>query len=178
MRPQPSLKLTPQGIIQILAHICSSRHHWKKKIKMSSLCLISDHWSIYCDVRKRIFGVYFSVLFLFFISRSGFTVDIGEVKTAPSECKEKCFHMMSSAYLHYSKAPQNVLMIHLRKRSARWAIYMNRKFQIYIESAPVFQMTSVTIYRSWVLTQQVKNYNQWSITPMSQWLRPGLCQSI
>ena len=38
-----------------------------------------------------------------------------EVKTAPTECKEKCFQMMSSAYL------QNVLMlmIHLRKRPPR-----------------------------------------------------------
>ena len=41
-------------------------------------------------------------------------VDFGEEKTAPTECQEKCFHMMSSAYLHYSKAPQNVLMTHLR----------------------------------------------------------------
>ena len=30
-----------------------------------------------------------------------FSVDFGEVKTAPTECKEKCFQMMSSAYLHY-----------------------------------------------------------------------------
>ena len=52
------------------------------------------------------------------------TVDLGEVKTAPTEYKEKCFQM---SYLpiftnnHYSKAPQNmlVLMIHLRKRSGR-----------------------------------------------------------
>ena len=36
------------------------------------------------------------------------TVDFGEVKTSPTECKEKCFQMMSSAYLHFSKAPQNV----------------------------------------------------------------------
>ena len=49
------------------------------------------------------------------------TVDFGEVKRAPTECKEKFFQMMSSVYLHYSKAPQNVLilMIRLRKRSAR-----------------------------------------------------------
>ena len=49
------------------------------------------------------------------------TEDFGEVKTAPTECKEKCFQMVSSAYLHYSEAPQNVLvlMTHLRKRSAR-----------------------------------------------------------
>ena len=33
------------------------------------------------------------------------TVDFGEVKTAPTECKEKCFQIMSFAYLHYSKAP-------------------------------------------------------------------------
>ena len=47
------------------------------------------------------------------------TVDFGEVKNAPTECKEKCFKMMSSAYLHYNKAFQYVLMlmIHLRKRS-------------------------------------------------------------
>ena len=50
-----------------------------------------------------------------------FTVDFGEVKTVPTQSKEKCSQMMSSAYLHYSKAPQNVLMlmIHLRKRSGR-----------------------------------------------------------
>ena len=49
------------------------------------------------------------------------TVDLGEVETVPTECKEKGFQMMLSAYLHYSKAPQNVLMltIHLRKRQAR-----------------------------------------------------------
>ena len=49
------------------------------------------------------------------------TVDFGEVKTAPTECKEKCFQMMSPAYLHYSKAPKNVLMlmIHLRKMPGR-----------------------------------------------------------
>ena len=52
-------------------------------------------------------------------------VDFGEVKTVPTECKEKCFQMMTSTYLHYSKAPQTVLvlMIHLRKRSARLVIY-------------------------------------------------------
>ena len=52
-------------------------------------------------------------------------VDFGEVKTAPTESKEKCFQVTSSAYLHYSKAPHNVLtlMIHLRKSSARWVIY-------------------------------------------------------
>ena len=54
-----------------------------------------------------------------------FTVDFGEVKTADTECKEKCFQLMSSAYLHYNKAPQNVLvlMIHLRKRSGRQVLY-------------------------------------------------------
>ena len=48
-------------------------------------------------------------------------VNFGEVKTAPTECKEKCFQMTSTPYIHQSKAPQNVLMlmIHLRKRSAR-----------------------------------------------------------
>ena len=47
---------------------------------------------------------------------------------------------MSPTYLHYSKAPQNVLMfiVHLRKWSARWIIYEKA---IYIESAPEFQMT-------------------------------------
>ena len=51
----------------------------------------------------------------------GITVDLGEVKTAPTECKEKSFQMISSAYLLLSKAPLNVLMlmIHLRKRSVR-----------------------------------------------------------
>ena len=46
-------------------------------------------------------------------------VDFGEMKTTPTKCKEKFFQMMSSAYLHHSKAPQNVLMlmIHLRNRS-------------------------------------------------------------
>ena len=39
----------------------------------------------------------------------GFAVDFEEVKTAPTECKEKCFQMMSSSYLHCSKAPQNEL---------------------------------------------------------------------
>ena len=39
------------------------------------------------------------------------TVDFGEVKTAPTEFKEKCFQMMSSAYRRCSKAPQNVLML-------------------------------------------------------------------
>ena len=29
----------------------------------------------------------------------------GEVKTAPTECEEKCFEMMSPAYRRYSKAP-------------------------------------------------------------------------
>ena len=45
-------------------------------------------------------------------------LDLGEVKTAPTECQEKCFQMVPPAYLHYGKAPQNVLMlmIHLRKR--------------------------------------------------------------
>ena len=33
------------------------------------------------------------------------TVDFGEVKAAPTECKEKCFQMTSPAYLHFSKAP-------------------------------------------------------------------------
>ena len=49
------------------------------------------------------------------------TEGLGEMRTTPIECKEKCFQMMSSAYLPYSKAPQNVfmLMIHLRKRSGR-----------------------------------------------------------
>ena len=49
------------------------------------------------------------------------TVDFGEVKRAPTECKEKFFQMMSSSYLHYWKAHENVLMltIHLRKRSGR-----------------------------------------------------------
>ena len=53
------------------------------------------------------------------------TEDFGEVKTAPTECKEKCFQMVSSAYLHYSEAPQNVLMlmIHLRKRPGRLVTY-------------------------------------------------------
>ena len=48
-------------------------------------------------------------------------IDFGVVKTAPTECKEKSFQMVSSAYLRSSKAPQNLLMlmIHLRKRSAR-----------------------------------------------------------
>ena len=39
------------------------------------------------------------------------TADFGEMKASPTECKEKCFHMISSACLHYSKAPQNVLML-------------------------------------------------------------------
>ena len=45
------------------------------------------------------------------------TIDFGEVKICTTECKEKCFQMMSLAYLHYSKASQNflMLMIHLRK---------------------------------------------------------------
>ena len=49
------------------------------------------------------------------------TVDFGELKTAPTECKETFFQIMSPAYHHCSKAPRNVLMlmIHLRKRSAR-----------------------------------------------------------
>ena len=49
------------------------------------------------------------------------TVDFGEVKTAPTEFKEKSIQMTSSAYLHLGKAPKNVLMlmIHLRKRSVR-----------------------------------------------------------
>ena len=63
------------------------------------------------------------------------TVDFGEVKTPATECKEKCFQMMSSSYLHYSKAPQNVLMlmIHLKKRSLRGVIY---EVEIQIESVP------------------------------------------
>ena len=54
-------------------------------------------------------------------TRFQFTEDFREVKTAPTECKEKCFQMMSPAHLHYSKAPKNVLMllIHLGKRSGR-----------------------------------------------------------
>ena len=57
---------------------------------------------------------------MFNFNMSQFIVDYSEVKTA-LECKEKCFQIISSAYRHYSKAPQNVLMlmIHLRKRSAR-----------------------------------------------------------
>ena len=49
------------------------------------------------------------------------TVDFGEVKTVPTECKEKCFQITSSAYLLYSKAAKHVLMlmILLRKRSGR-----------------------------------------------------------
>ena len=49
------------------------------------------------------------------------TVDFGELNTSPTECNEKWFQMMSFAYLHYGKAPQNMLMlmIHLKKRSAR-----------------------------------------------------------
>ena len=43
----------------------------------------------------------------------------GEVKTAPTECKERCFQIMSSAYHHYNKKPHSVLMDHLRKRLAR-----------------------------------------------------------
>ena len=41
---------------------------------------------------------------------------------------------MSSAYPHYIRAPQNVLMlmIYLQKRSARWVIY---QLAIYIETA-------------------------------------------
>ena len=39
------------------------------------------------------------------------TIDLSEVKTAPTECKAKWFQMMSSAYLHDSKTPQNVLML-------------------------------------------------------------------
>ena len=38
-----------------------------------------------------------------------FTVDFGEVKTAPTECnaKKNAFRRtMSPAYLHYSQAPQ------------------------------------------------------------------------
>ena len=39
------------------------------------------------------------------------TVDFGEVKAAPTECKEKCFQLTSSAHLHYSKATQNALLM-------------------------------------------------------------------
>ena len=50
-----------------------------------------------------------------------FTVDFVEVKTAPTECKEKCFQMKTSVYLHYSETPTDVLMlmIHLRMRSVK-----------------------------------------------------------
>ena len=47
------------------------------------------------------------------------TVDFGELKTAPTECKEKCFQMTSSAYLHYSNTPQNVLMLMIHDHSSK-----------------------------------------------------------
>ena len=36
------------------------------------------------------------------------TVNFGDVKTAPTGCKEKCFQMMSPAYLHYIVKHLNV----------------------------------------------------------------------
>ena len=54
-----------------------------------------------------------------YTSHTSLTVDFGEVNTASTECKEKCFPMMLSAYLDYSKAPVLMLMIHLTKRSGR-----------------------------------------------------------
>ena len=51
------------------------------------------------------------------------TVDFGEVKIAATKCKVKCFQMMSSAYLHFSKAPQNVLMF-MTNQNKRSAIYI------------------------------------------------------
>ena len=61
-------------------------------------------------------------------TRATFTVDFGEVKTALTECIEKCFQMTPSAYLHYTKAPQNVLMIHLRGQPDE--SYMKRQFTL------------------------------------------------
>ena len=46
-------------------------------------------------------------------------------ENSPYWMRRKRFQMMSSAYLHCSRAPQNVLvlMIHLRKRSGRWVLH-------------------------------------------------------
>ena len=46
-------------------------------------------------------------------------------ESSPYWMQRKMLSDESSAYLHYTKAPQNVLvlMIHLRKRSGRWVIY-------------------------------------------------------
>ena len=62
-------------------------------------------------------------------------------ENSPYWMQRRMFQMTSSSYLHHSRAPQNVLMlmIYIRKRSARWVIY---ELEIYIESAPVFQITS------------------------------------
>ena len=64
----------------------------------------------------------------------------------PNKCKEKCFQMMSSAHLHNSKAPQNVmmLMIHLRKRQAR---RVTSEQEIHIETANVSHKSSLPVLR-------------------------------
>ena len=56
-------------------------------------------------------------------------VDFGEAETAPTDCKEKCF-LMRSAYLHYSKAPQIVLMLMNHLRGHLHELYMNRQFKL------------------------------------------------
>ena len=55
------------------------------------------------------------------------------MKAAPTEYKEKCLQMTSSANLHYSEEPQNVLMlvIHLRNTVGQLdESYMNRQFTL------------------------------------------------
>ena len=46
-------------------------------------------------------------------------------ENSPYWMQRKMLRMMSSAYLHYSKAPKNVLMlmIHQRNMSARWVTF-------------------------------------------------------
>ena len=84
---------------------------WTLRPCFSELCVNEmNEWTFVCLIKSKCFVA------KAFITES-LTVDFVEVKTVPTEFEEKCFQMMLSAYLYYSKAPQIVLMFHLRKRS-------------------------------------------------------------
>ena len=69
-------------------------------------------------------------------------------ENSPYQMQRKMLSDESSTYLHYTKAPQNVLvlMIHLRKRSARWVIWIGN---LHWKCSFSVEIT-VTSYKSWV----------------------------
>ena len=75
-----------------------------------------------------------------------FTVDFGEVKTAPTECnaKKNAFRRtMSPAYLHYSQAPQ-------------YGVYMN-SIQTCNSVTLYFMRNSLSdITRKWILPNMIR----------------------